>query len=134
MSEKIDAPAASPTLAGARARSLVDAGRDSEKVRALADELALEALAVMGESLRSEQASDAVRRAAARDIMYVWSRIPQPDGPPPPLSPAALDEQITALFREGNPRLLEAVRRAGLQLVQVVETTGEVIHADNQKR
>lgn len=112
-------------LAGARARSLADSGANSGKVRALADELALEALELIGGVMRDTREKDSARRAAARDVMYVWSRLPPPPPgevtPPTKLTP----EEEAAAMAEAlrNPQFRALLERLGATLPPVDEAT-----------
>lgn len=45
-------------------------------IRRLCDSLALDALQLMGKLMHDKKQGEAVNRAAARDILYVWSRMP----------------------------------------------------------
>jgi hypothetical protein len=111
------------TLAGARARSLADSATNGASVRTLCDALALEALELMGGVLRDPKEKDSARRAAARDIMYVWSRLPPAmpgsGAPPGKLTP----EEETAAMAEAlrNPQFRALLERLGAKLPPIVE-------------
>lgn len=101
-----------PSHAGARARDLAD-------VYELGASLAFEALTKMGEAMRDETASEKARRAAARDVMYVFSRLPEPTKPSDPEDESTKRTRTLEMLRavaDGNapPQLAELLNEAGL--------------------
>jgi hypothetical protein len=87
----------SPRELRARARAEGKAPRCSDdEVRSVAREYAIDALEVLRTSLDS--GDEKVAAAAARDLAYVWSKLPQPKEDP--LSTPEQLEQIRQLIRQ----------------------------------
>lgn len=76
----------------------------SANVREATEQCALDALRLMYESMGDEQVR--VRTQAARDVLYVWGRLPKDDAPDPakPLTPEERETRLAGALEDPEVR------------------------------
>jgi hypothetical protein len=89
-----------------------------QDVMELCDSLSVEALQLLASGMRNIKEGPKIRRSCARDILYIWARLPHP-----PASDLAVTSnnkllpdkraELVLLFKNPPPDLAEILKEAG---------------------